>query len=311
MKNNNKKTIQLNVPDGPYFVHKCYIEVAREFWKRPFLMSHQLSNIDLQRNLAESEKVIKESIHETVRRMLPVRSILKEYLGNDYKDEEITDEDITSNISLNTKNNLRKLVQREIEQTLSKRDEHFDGGAEVKDDDSVKQVEIPQKKKKINDNLTDYTVNKLDQSEDNKLEKELIEAITSNNNQSEQQSNQDFKEEVKVNIEEVKVPDLNSESKVSDVTVEDENQIIQNIEKLQEDIRSQLDLTQSADIFTIPSQISSKTTTESIISENQDKNINSVEELTTPKPATLPVPYKKENPIDIFSFFEDAAPYSR
>jgi hypothetical protein len=324
MKNNNKKTIQLNVPDGPYFVHKCYIEVAREFWKRPFLMSHQLSNIDLQRNLAESEKVIKESIHETVRRMLPVRSILKEYLGSDYKDEEITDEDITSNISLNMKNNLRKLVQREIEQTLSKREETFEGGTDVKDDDSVKQVEIPQKKKKSSENINDYTVNKIDQNDDNKLEKELIEAITTNNNQSEQQSNQDFKEEIeeKVNINNINVnkdeikgeikdeikgeikEEVKNDNVVASVIVEDENQIIQNIEKLQEDIRSQLDLTQSVDIFTIPKQITTKTTNEIMELKSQDV-------LTTPKQETLPIPYKKENPIDIFSFFEDAAPYSR
>jgi len=54
LKNNNKKTIQLSVPQGPFFVHKCYTEVARAFWKRPYLLNHQLSNIDLQRNLADS-----------------------------------------------------------------------------------------------------------------------------------------------------------------------------------------------------------------------------------------------------------------
>jgi hypothetical protein len=84
-------------------------------------MNHSLPNIEIQRNLADGEQLIKDAIHETVRRMLPVRHILKEYLGNDYNEEHLdNDEDITSQLSVNTRNNLRRLVQQEIEQTLSK-----------------------------------------------------------------------------------------------------------------------------------------------------------------------------------------------
>lgn len=121
LKNKQKKSIELNVPTGEHFVHKCYTEVARAFWKRPYLMNHSLPNIEIQRNLADGEQLIKDAIHETVRRMLPVRHILKEYLGNDYNEEHLdNDEDITSQLSVNTRNNLRRLVQQEIEQTLSK-----------------------------------------------------------------------------------------------------------------------------------------------------------------------------------------------
>jgi hypothetical protein len=125
LKNKSKKSIELNVPTGEHFIHKCYTEVARAFWKRPYLLNHLLSNIDLQRNLADSEQLIKDSIHETVRRMLPVRNILKEYLGNDFHEDQLdTEEDITSQLSVSTRNNLRKMVQQEIEQTLSKGGEH-------------------------------------------------------------------------------------------------------------------------------------------------------------------------------------------
>lgn len=121
LKNKSKKSIELNVPTGEHFIHKCYTEVARAFWKRPYLMNHLLSNIDLQRNLADSEQLIKDSIHETVRRMLPVRHILKEYLGNDFNEDLMdTEEDITSQLSTATKNNLRRLVKQEIEHTLSR-----------------------------------------------------------------------------------------------------------------------------------------------------------------------------------------------
>jgi hypothetical protein len=123
LKNKQKKSIELNVPTGEHFIHKCYTEVARAFWKRPYLMNHALANIEVQRNIADSEQLIKDAIHETVRRMLPVRHILKEYLGNDFNEEQLdTDDDITSQLSVNTRNNLKRLVKQEIEQTLSKLD---------------------------------------------------------------------------------------------------------------------------------------------------------------------------------------------
>jgi len=111
------KPIELDVPEGPYFTHKCYIEVARNFWKKPYLLHTDFSNLEIQRNLSDSELVIKDSIIECIRKLLPVKYILKEYLGNDFVDEE---EDITSDVSVNTKSNLRKLVKQEIEQSLSK-----------------------------------------------------------------------------------------------------------------------------------------------------------------------------------------------
>jgi hypothetical protein len=123
IKNKNKKALELNVPNGPYFLHKCYIESARNFWKKPYLFYHNFTNIELQRNMADAEELIKESIIESIRKQLPVKHILQEYLGNDYQDDD-ENEDVSSHVSVNTKENLRKLVKAEIEQTLcNKKDE--------------------------------------------------------------------------------------------------------------------------------------------------------------------------------------------
>jgi hypothetical protein len=120
VKNKNKKPIELNVPNGPYFIHKCYVESARNFWKKPYLFCHSFSNIELQRNLSDAENLIKDSIHESIRKQLPVKHILKEYLGNDFQDDD-TEPDISSEMSTSMKDNLRKLVKHEIEQSLSKK----------------------------------------------------------------------------------------------------------------------------------------------------------------------------------------------
>lgn len=143
------KPIELNVPDGPFFIHKCYIEVARNFWKKPYLLHTEFPNLEIQRNLSDSENVIKESVIECIRKLLPVKYILKEYLGNNFEDE---DDDITSDVSVNTKSNLRKLVKQEIEQSLSK-DANSDNDklenfsrVEVDDEDTKTDTEVVEEK---------------------------------------------------------------------------------------------------------------------------------------------------------------------
>ena len=137
VKQKNKKAIELNVPNGPYFVHKCYVETARNFWKKPYLLYHILPNIELQRNLSDAEHLIKESIEETIRKQLPVKHILQEYLGKDYQDDDVN-EDISSEVSNHTRDNLRKLVKYEIEQTLSKKSTNLDTHSVIEVEDPTK-----------------------------------------------------------------------------------------------------------------------------------------------------------------------------
>ena len=119
VKGKKDKTIELKIPNGKNFIHKCYIDIARKFWKRPDLFFHKYSNLELQRNMFESERIIEITIEETIRKLLPVKNILKEYLGNDYCDDSDID-DISMSISNNAKENLRKMVKKEIENSLNK-----------------------------------------------------------------------------------------------------------------------------------------------------------------------------------------------
>jgi hypothetical protein len=134
----NSKPIPLNVPIGSYFIHKCYIESARNFWKKAWLLDNNLSAIEIQRNQNDSELLIKESIVETVRKLLPVKYILKQYLGNDYQDD--LNDEFTNALSSSTKDNLRNLVKQEIEeQSLQKNAELNDNFSqlEIKNIDEI------------------------------------------------------------------------------------------------------------------------------------------------------------------------------
>jgi hypothetical protein len=110
--NRNKNKINLKIPKVDHFIHLCYIEVARNFWKNPYLFDDTISKFEYQRNRRDAEKIIDNTINETIRKQLPVKHILKEYLGSEFKEANT---DFTVNENNTEHENLRKMVQAEIE----------------------------------------------------------------------------------------------------------------------------------------------------------------------------------------------------
>ncbi len=93
------------------FVHRCYIEAAREIWTNPFLFYDGYEIEAIVQNRAKAQESIKGSIKQAIRKMLPQRNIIKEYLKNNYQDVE---DDIGTTISDAEINNLRQLVNRDL-----------------------------------------------------------------------------------------------------------------------------------------------------------------------------------------------------
>jgi hypothetical protein len=94
------ESVNLNIPRSSNFVHKIYINVAREIWKNPYLFEHEISAHNYQKNIRDTERIIMEGIKDTIRRSLPVKDILRDYLTlreegdgeNDEADEEEEEE---------------------------------------------------------------------------------------------------------------------------------------------------------------------------------------------------------------------------
>ena len=152
--NKNKKRIDLKIPKLTHFIHKCYIDIARSFWKNVYLFNDKVSKIDFQRNRREAENIIASSINETIRKQLPVKHILKEYLGNEYEYE--SDNDMDSKMESNK--NLKKMVKREIKTCSEDKLNHYNN--EIEDTSLEKPTKVSKVNNELLDNLSKVSLDK-------------------------------------------------------------------------------------------------------------------------------------------------------
>jgi len=79
------KPINIKVPEAKTFLHKCYVECARYIYQDPYLMDDRethLSFAEIQRNIKRSQIAINTCIDKTIRDLIPIQSILENYLND-------------------------------------------------------------------------------------------------------------------------------------------------------------------------------------------------------------------------------------
>jgi len=91
--NSKQKKLQITLPKLDHFLHRVFIECARAFWKAPYLFSDELSPIERQKNILQAEVMCTEALSGAVRSLLPVKSILRDYLEDDEEAEEEEEEE--------------------------------------------------------------------------------------------------------------------------------------------------------------------------------------------------------------------------
>ncbi len=79
----NKKKIEINVPKVEHFLFKVLCETAKLLWSSTYLFRDDVSSIEKQQNYRSIEQIINEGILQAVRSLVPVRSILKDFVGGD------------------------------------------------------------------------------------------------------------------------------------------------------------------------------------------------------------------------------------
>ncbi len=88
-----QKKVQLTIPKLDHFLHRTMADCARILWSNVYLFTPTGSSVERQKNLNRVEMLIQEAIQQSIRSMLPVKSILREYLHDDGGEEEGSKED--------------------------------------------------------------------------------------------------------------------------------------------------------------------------------------------------------------------------
>jgi len=132
------------------FIHKIYIECARELWNNPYLMYHQYPPIELKRNQRDTIHLVKDSIKEAIRKLLPVKEILELYLGQELE-QNIGNDQFEKNITEVDERNIQKLIKKEL---------IMDQNIELlKKPDEIKQLEFKPENNLNNSPLHNVAVN--------------------------------------------------------------------------------------------------------------------------------------------------------
>jgi hypothetical protein len=84
--------MKITLPKLDHFLHRVFIECARGFWKAPFLFLESVPMIEKQKNVLQMESMCIEALSGAVRSLLPVKSILNEYLAEDEDEGDAEDE---------------------------------------------------------------------------------------------------------------------------------------------------------------------------------------------------------------------------
>ena len=95
------------------FIHKVYIECARELWNNPYLLYHNFPPIEIKRNQRDCMNIIKDCIKEAMRKLLPVKHILQIYLGEEME-KGLEDDQFEKVMSDAEEKNLTKLIKKDL-----------------------------------------------------------------------------------------------------------------------------------------------------------------------------------------------------
>ena len=85
-----QKKLQISIPKLEHFLHRTLSDCARLVWSNVYLFTPTGAAVERQKNLNTVEGLLNEGILQSIRTMLPVKSILREYLhedGDDLDDE--------------------------------------------------------------------------------------------------------------------------------------------------------------------------------------------------------------------------------
>ena len=216
--NTSNTNIDLVIPKTVNFIHKCYINIAREMWKNPYLFNEYIIASEYQKNMRTVELIIKESMENTIRQLLPIKEILKQHLDT----YESNQTEIQKRVAAN---DLRQMLLEEIKNLnlINTKEEGLDNNnqieeAEVKEDqEQVKEEEEEEEEEEQEQGQEQ------EQENQNQIEvkEEQIEKVEDNNKEVKNEFDEDEyvsvdEETIKKNCEDLEINTINVEEEKYD-----------------------------------------------------------------------------------------------
>jgi hypothetical protein len=88
----NQKKVEINIPKVEHFLFKVLCETSKLLWSSTYLFRDGISGIEKQQNYRSIETILNEGILQAVRSLVPVKSILKDFVNQDATEEDSDDE---------------------------------------------------------------------------------------------------------------------------------------------------------------------------------------------------------------------------
>ena len=152
---NEKHHQKINTND---FIHGVYIECAKIFYEYPELFWHNVKSNEKKYNQRTIIQLIKSGIINTIRNVLPMKSIIQEYLKNDYMDG------LNSNSASNSRyENIKSMIERDA-------NPNYTGYENIMESDGEISNEYMQEQEQTQTQAQDLAQSNRDEIKDNKTQ---------------------------------------------------------------------------------------------------------------------------------------------
>lgn len=160
-----QKKIETKIPSLNDFVHRVYIETARNIYKNVYLFEKDVNSLQKQKYRREIEMIVQYSILNVIRNTLPVEEIIRAYLDDsvEYDNVEVIEENIEEPI-LKDIEEIKEIQKQQLREAVEEIKENNDKINSIKQENNTSintddVDDVLQQKSELLDTLREKTSN--------------------------------------------------------------------------------------------------------------------------------------------------------
>lgn len=137
--------LSVNIPSTSHFIHKCYIESAKEIYKNPYVFetSKNLTPKEKHTNMRDALNYIEGSVNTAIRDLLPIRDILKHGIikqsAGGEKNENMKEIEVSLKPSVISKESSKVSEESDDEEEEDVSESGQSGGSEVTEEEETEE----------------------------------------------------------------------------------------------------------------------------------------------------------------------------